>query len=104
MTKETKGTIHIPAIKAEAKASQEQKDLELTAPLEKLAGSYSNVALVRHTKNEFVIDFILNISGQASLVSRVITSPEHIKRLKDALAENIKKYEENFGKIKTVAQ
>ena len=81
----------------ERKETQEQRGVAI--PIEKLPGVYANVALIHHTRNEFVLDFILDIAGQANFVSRIITSPEHIKRLNNVLNQNIKKYEENFGEI-----
>ena len=42
---------------------------------------------------------VVGTSGK--VVSKVITSPGHMKRIVDALADNIKKYEEQFGAIKT---
>ena len=64
-----------------------------------IAGTYSNIALVHHTEREFVMDFIFGIANQTALVSRVITSPQHIKILHKVLGENIKKYEDKFGEI-----
>jgi len=65
-------------------------------------GVYSNLAVISHSKEEFIIDFIfiqLQVP-KAKVRSRVITSPQHIKRFLFALQENIKKYEEKFGEIK----
>lgn len=69
-------------------------------------GVYSNLAVISHQKEEFVIDFLFidprtqgPKGGQAILVSRVILSPGHMKRLHQAIGENIEKYEKNFGKI-----
>jgi len=65
-------------------------------------GVYSNLAVISHSKEEFIIDFIF-IQPQvpkAKVRARVITSPQHIKRFLLALQDNIKKYEEKFGEIK----
>ena len=62
-------------------------------------GDYSNLALISHTQNEFIVDFLIRITGKTQLVSRVILSPRHSKSLLNALGENIKKFEEKFGKI-----
>ena len=56
-------------------------------------GVYSNLAVIKHTDNEFVFDFIFTDSSQGHLVSRVITNPTHAKLLLKALQENVKKYE-----------
>ena len=88
--------------KSNVKKEKEMRDRprEIAMPLEKLAGVYANSALIHHTKNEFVLDFILDVAGQANFVSRVITSPDHIKRLNNVISENLKHYEEKFGEIK----
>ena len=59
-------------------------------------GVYSNVALIHHTKNEFIVDFLLQFGGEAQLVSRVILSPPHMRALQDAINQNIKKYDEEY--------
>jgi hypothetical protein len=70
----------------------------LTTP-EKLAGSYCNIANISHTKREFIVDFFFAFKDQTSLISRVITSPQHIKKIYEALETNIEKYEKRFGEI-----
>lgn len=63
-------------------------------------GQYTNLALIAHTKNEFILDFaLLQPQGGAMVVSRVITSPQHAKALLRSLAENVARYEETFGPI-----
>ncbi len=65
-------------------------------------GVYINLALINHTETEFILDFIYvqPQTPQGKVRSRVVTSPIHMKRLLNALVENIKKYEERFGEIK----
>jgi hypothetical protein len=70
------------------------------------AGVYSNLMMVSHRKEEFVLDFLFvhpqrsqSGEGVANLRSRVITSPEHAKRIVRALEENLRRYEEKFGPI-----
>ena len=69
-------------------------------------GVYSNLLMITHRKEEFVLDFLFvqpqrSPQGQsiANLRSRVITSPEHAKRILRALQENLRRYEESFGII-----
>ena len=61
---------------------------------------YTNMAQINHNKEEFMIMFanVLGLSGK--VVSKIITSPGHFKRLLRAMQDNLKKYEENFGVIK----
>ena len=64
-------------------------------------GSYSNLAVITHSHSEFIIDFATMLPGlpKAEVSSRVIMAPEHVKRLLNALADNINKYENQFGSI-----
>ena len=64
---------------------------------------YTNIMQVNHTQEEFTMIFA-NVAGASGKVgSKVITSPGHMKRIVEALGENIKKYEEQFGVIKTAS-
>jgi len=64
-------------------------------------GNYSNLVLLNHTENEFVLDFafLQPTSVRAKVRTRVISSPRHTKRLLVALQKNIERYEERFGTI-----
>ena len=69
-------------------------------------GTYSNLVLINHTENEFVLDFafIQPTNGRAKVRSRVISSPRHTKRLVQALQKNLDRYEERFGTIDVTAE
>jgi hypothetical protein len=64
-------------------------------------GKYSNLVLMNHTENEFVLDFAFIQPGtnRAKVIARVINSPKHTKRLLKALEHNIRLYEQRFGEI-----
>ena len=69
-------------------------------------GVYSNLMMISHRKEEFNFDFLFlqpqrSPQGQAvaTLRSRVITSPEHAKRILRALQDNIRRYEAGYGEI-----
>jgi hypothetical protein len=64
-------------------------------------GIYSNMALITHSSAEFILDFLRLLPGKPKpkVASRVVMSPEHVKRLLLALRDNVAKYEESFGKI-----
>ncbi len=64
-------------------------------------GAYSNLVLINHTENEFVLDFayLQPANPVAKVRARIISSPRHTKRLVAALQKNIERYEERFGKI-----
>ncbi len=83
---------------------EEENDQQINIELsEEIAeGVYANLAMIAHSNSEFVIDFIRLMPGvpKAKVKSRVILTPEHTKRLLNALQDNIDKYEQNFGLIK----
>jgi hypothetical protein len=67
-------------------------------------GVYANLMMVSHRKEEFVLDFLFVPPQQATpgqtvatLRSRIVTTPEHAKRIVRALQENIQRYEAAFG-------
>ena len=64
-------------------------------------GSYSNLAIVTHSPNEFVIDFVKMLPGmpKAQVSNRIIMTPGNLKRLIHALQDNVNKYENEFGTI-----
>ena len=63
--------------------------------------SYAILAIISHSRSEFVIDFASTLPGMPGpkINNRVIMSPEHAKRLLNALMDNVGKYEAQFGKI-----
>jgi hypothetical protein len=65
-------------------------------------GIYSNLAIISHSNSEFVLDFIKVMPGmpKAKVKSRILMTPEHAKRLVNALLDNIQKFEATNGKIK----
>ena len=64
-------------------------------------GLYSNLVLINHTENEFVLDFAFLAPGTptAKVRTRVLSAPRHTKRLLRALQQNVARYEERFGEI-----
>ena len=79
--------------------SHQQKQIHIKINDDILEGRYANVVHIQHTKEEFVLDFFMVAVPAGILASRVIMSPGHLKRTIRALEDNIKKYEEKFGKI-----
>jgi hypothetical protein len=80
---------------------QNQQQLNIELPEDLSEGLYSNLAIISHSPQEFVIDFIRVMPGvpKAKVKSRIVVTPEHAKRLMKALADNVKKYEQQFGAI-----
>lgn len=79
---------------------KQPKQLQINIPENIRGGVYSNSMVVAHTKEEFILDFLM-IAPQTggSVTARVILSPGHMKRVLEALKENIGKYESQFGTV-----
>ena len=84
----------------EEKSKKNQINIELKE--EVAQGTYSNLAIITHSSSEFILDFVRVMPGipKAEVKSRVILTPEHAKRLLQALNDNIEKYEKLHGTIK----
>lgn len=80
--------------------SKNQLNIEL--PEEIAEGVYANLAIISHSPSEFILDFIRVVPNvpKAKVKSRIVLAPQHAKRLLKALAENVNRYEAQFGKIK----
>lgn len=79
----------------------ENPQMNIEVPADVAGGTYSNLAVITHSKSEVVVDFAALLPGNASAVvkSRIIMTPDHAKRLFYALNDNLAKYEAQFGKI-----
>ncbi|OZC03067.1 DUF3467 domain-containing protein [Rubricoccus marinus] len=80
-------------------APQQQLQIELTPDVAE--GEYSNLVMIAHSPEEFILDFIRVMPGvpKARVKSRVVVTPSHAKRLLAALADNIQRFEAQYGEI-----
>jgi len=78
---------------------QSTQQIQVNFPDQLKGGAYSNSMVVSHTREEFIMDFMMVAPPMGAVTSRVILSPGHMKRIIAALQDNMKKYEEKFGKI-----
>jgi hypothetical protein len=98
------------AVKQEAeyeeKTMEEQRpvpgQVQIKADEKELQGQYSNLVMLHHNLEEFTLNFIYIFpnGAQGKLLTSVIVSPGHAKRIWRALRENIERYESQFGPIK----
>ena len=81
------------------KPQPNQLSIEINTQTTKV--SYSNLAIISHSRSEFVLDFAATLPGlpKAQVGDRIIMTPEHAKRLMNALFDNMSKYEAQFGVI-----
>ncbi len=76
-----------------------KKEIKITFPESLRGGAYANSMFATHTREEFIVDFVMMLPPASTVTARVITSPGHMKRMVSALTENLKKYETKFGKL-----
>ena len=85
----------------EEKKQPQQQQLQIELTPEVANGTYSNLAIINHSNQEFIIDFVAALPGipKARVNCRQILTPENAKRLLFALQDNVVKYEQKFGTI-----
>ena len=78
-----------------------QGQIEIELPDDEATGTYSNLVMISHSASEFILDFIAVMPGvpKAKVVKRLVLTPDHAKRLVNALGDNVQKYEEEHGSI-----
>ena len=62
-------------------------------------GAYATGLVVIHTRDEFLLDFIMGFASPPRIVGRVVATPAHVKRMLRALLDNLGRYEKAFGVI-----
>jgi hypothetical protein len=72
--------------------------IELPASLE---ATYSNFVLITHSPSEVILDFARALPNMptAKVGARILMTPLNAKLLLRALADNLRKYEAQFGEI-----
>ncbi len=80
---------------------QPDQSLQIELAEEVAEGVYTNLVMIAHNPEEFVLDFIRVLPGvpKARVKARVVVTPGHARRLLAALADNIGKYEAQYGEI-----
>lgn len=85
----------------EQKNNQQPGQINIELSEDVAQGTYSNLSIIAHSSNEFVLDFIAVMPNvqKAKVKSRIIMNAENAKRLLMALQENISKFESKYGPI-----
>lgn len=81
---------------------QTPNQLNIEISEEMAEGEYANLAIITHSHAEFVVDFVNVMPGtpKSRVKSRIILTPQHAKRLMNALQDNVDKFETAHGTIK----
>ena len=87
---------------SEEQKKQREITLQVNTGDEMSRGRFSNNMVVSHTPEEFILDWLLNSPSGTHLVSRIVVSPGHLKRIIDALRDNMAKYEGKFGEVRKI--
>lgn len=84
----------------------QQPQVNIKASDEALQGKYANLMQVAHLEEEFILDFmnVYPYQGMGTLNARIIVSPGHLKRMVGALTENLRRFEAQYGEIKTASE
>ena len=84
------------------KQAAQPGQVQIKADEKELQGLYSNLVMIHHHAEEFTLNFVYIFPNgtQGKLLSSVIVSPGHAKRIWRALGENIARFEAAYGPIK----
>lgn len=88
----------------EAKRQAQPPQLNMEIGEREAEGIYSNFVVISHSLSEFVLDFARVLPGtpKSKVFARVVMTPPNVRALLQALETNVKKYEDTFGKIRTL--
>lgn len=83
--------------------AEQKQQISIELPDELAEGTYANFAVITHSPAEFVMDFIRVLPGtkKSRVHARLIMAPQNAKALLRALEENIRRYEERNGEIRS---
>ena len=74
-------------------------EIPVSVPESLKASQYCNLAYAQFTNEEIQIDFLNMGTVASAVVSRIVMTPSHTKRLIALLDEKIAEYEERFGEV-----
>ena len=86
--------------------ADDKKQISVELRDEEAEGIYANFAAITHSPAEFVMDFIRILPGtkKSRVYARIIMAPQNVKAFVRALEDNIAKYEQRHGEIRTVGE
>jgi len=75
-----------------------EEDINVEVGTEDAEGTYANSVMIRSSSEEFILDFIRMVPGvkDARLKSRIIVTPQHAKRLLNALEANLESVDQTY--------
>ena len=90
----------------EPKRQEQPPQINMEIGEKEAEGIYSNFVVISHSLSEFVLDFARVLPGtpKSKVFARVVMTPPNVRALLHALETNVRKYEEQFGKIRTLGE
>ena len=87
---------------SEQQAPPTSGQVQIKADEKELQGMHSNLVMIHHHAEEFTLNFVYVFPNgtQGKLLSSMIVSPGHAKRIWRALGENLTRFEAQYGAIK----
>ena len=81
---------------------QQHKTMPIELGEKESEGTYANLAVISYSPSEFILDFARRMPGapKAKVYSRIVMAPGNVALLMRALEQNLKAYEEKFGRIR----
>ena len=85
---------------------QMTQQLQIELGEKEAEGIYSNLAIITHSPAEFILDFTRVTPGvpRARVHARIIMTPQHFKLLMNAMNENMDRFEQQYGEVRTENQ
>lgn len=77
----------------------QKKEIKVRVPENLQAGTFANNTMISHSREEFIIDFLMVAPPGGHVVSRVVVTPSHMKRMIATMQDNLQKYERNNGPV-----
>ena len=89
----------------EKQRPQQPQPINLEVGEKEAEGIYSNFVVISHSLSEFVLDFARVLPGvpKSRVFARMVMTPPNVRALLHALEQNVRKYEEQYGKIRTTS-
>lgn len=81
---------------------QQQQQIKVELGDTEAEGIYCNMCMIMHSPTEIVLDYarVMPRSRKTRVLARIIMTPMHAKLMLQALDDNLKKFEKQFGEIK----
>lgn len=85
-------------------AQEQPQQIQIQLSEKVARGRYANLANINWSPEEFTLDFAFLHPTGGQVVSRVIMSPGHVKRLAQLLQQSVMAYEQQIGQLEAAQE